>query len=164
MLDCIASEAQDITLRVLEPSCGNGNFLVEILGRRLAALANTELPIMEVEFAGLAALASLYGIDIDKMNVHECRERLKSRLEKFLLEIASSNRHEVLESADVILETNILCADALNGSTEILLVEYEAKEGGYFVREPSYLEDPEMDLFFAEPQPLKTVHYLELAK
>ena len=49
----------------LEPSCGNGNFLVEIYRRKLA--------ICKDEKDGLKALASIVGIDIQAANCEDSR-------------------------------------------------------------------------------------------
>jgi hypothetical protein len=164
MLDSIEVPAGDSQLKVLEPACGDGNFLVEIFDRRLKIITQTGLAMIEAEFASLKVLASLYGIDIDKTNVKECRDRLKARLALFLDEIGASNKQAALDSACVILDTNIIEGDSINNASKILLVEYIPDEGGYFAREQSFLEEPERDLFFEEPLPLETVHYLELAK
>jgi len=77
----------------LEPSCGTGNFLVQILERKLAA-----------GHPPLEALATLYGIDIMEDNVVESRRRLK--------EIVS------IDGADAILLRNIRQADALTTPLE----------------------------------------------
>ena len=73
----------------LDPACGNGNFLVEILKRKLA---NDHNP--------LEALSTIYGIDIMEDNVLECRERL--------LKIAGES-----EEASKIVKKNIRVADCL---------------------------------------------------
>ncbi len=38
MLDLVEHETQRIESRFLEPACGNGNFLVEVLARKLAVV------------------------------------------------------------------------------------------------------------------------------
>lgn len=40
MLDLVKDETQRIESRFLEPACGNGNFLVEILRRKLEVISN----------------------------------------------------------------------------------------------------------------------------
>jgi len=69
--------------------CGNGNFLIEVLTRR-----------MKNGISHKDALKTIYGVDIDETNVRECRERLS--LGKKNKEIWS------------ILNRNIILADALN--------------------------------------------------
>ena len=69
--------------------CGNGNFLVEVLNRRLKAGTNHK-----------DALKTIYGVDIMEDNVQECKERLAM----------GSTDAEIWE----ILNHNIICADALD--------------------------------------------------
>ena len=52
----------------LEPACGTGNFLAEILARKLELCKSWQ--------DGLIALKSVYGIDIQMDNVIEARQRL----------------------------------------------------------------------------------------
>jgi len=58
----------------LEPSCGTGNFLVQILNRKLK-LARTEKEIF-------TAVSTIYGIDIQDDNVLESRLRLLEIVEE----------------------------------------------------------------------------------
>ena len=66
----------------LEPGCGNGNFIVEILNRKFQLVKNLQevkhlkkLKIFdEFEFKLLLSISSIYGIDIDNENIMECRE------------------------------------------------------------------------------------------
>jgi 23S rRNA G2445 N2-methylase RlmL len=39
MLDLVKQETGRIESRFLEPACGNGNFLIEVLTRKLAKIA-----------------------------------------------------------------------------------------------------------------------------
>ena len=39
MLDMVKQETERIESRFLEPACGNGNFLAEVLRRKLAVVA-----------------------------------------------------------------------------------------------------------------------------
>lgn len=164
MLDCIDLAVGNRLLKVLEPACGDGNFLIEIFERRLRAIAAADLSTPDAEFASLQALSTLYGIDIDKINVEECRARLSKRLAVFLEDVGSDSKKAALKAADAILATNVLEGDSIHDAVKIVLVDYIPQEGGFFAREQSFLEEPERDLFFEEPLPLETVHYLELGK
>ena len=63
----------------LEPACGHGNFLVEILRRKLAYVTPRRYGRGErFEHRVLRCLASVYGIDISEDNVGESRERMRS--------------------------------------------------------------------------------------
>ena len=70
MLDLVpdmfpSEEAPDnLDKTFLEPAAGHGNFLVEILRRKLAAVAPARYRGEEYEHRILRCLASIYGIDI----------------------------------------------------------------------------------------------------
>ena len=68
MCALIPDEMYDLEHTFLEPSCGNGNFLVHILNRKLEKAHNP--------MDALKALNCLYGVDILPDNVRECRDRL----------------------------------------------------------------------------------------
>jgi len=84
MLDLVGDVSHNVEARFLEPSAGNGNFLVQILDRKLAsALGKARTPgkrlasvQKDFEFYALMAFTSIYAIDIDRVNVEEARERL----------------------------------------------------------------------------------------
>ena len=67
MLDIIPDK-ETIGRTYLEPSCGDGNFLVEILQRKLDLCTSFEDIIV--------SLSSIYGIDIQADNVIEARRRM----------------------------------------------------------------------------------------
>jgi type I restriction-modification system DNA methylase subunit len=65
MLDLVKQETERIDSRFLEPACGTGNFLVEILKRKLTVVKNRYLKSqIEYERYAILALSSIYGIDI----------------------------------------------------------------------------------------------------
>ena len=84
MLDLLpASIWRSIEATFLEPACGNGNFLVAILTRKLALIPKgmTEAQAQDkIEFLILRAATSLYGIDICGENVAESRKRLQQTI------------------------------------------------------------------------------------
>lgn len=102
MCDLIPEEIWgNIESTFLEPSCGNGNFLVEILRRKLELCKN--------EKDGLKALASIVGIDIQADNCEESRKRLMTMFcEKF----PNASEMSILLAAG-ILQNNIICGDSL---------------------------------------------------
>lgn len=87
----------DIDKTFLEPACGNGNFLVEILNRKLN-LCNTYQD-------GLRALKSITGIDVQADNVEETKERL--------LNIYQSKYSDGVEKAKEILDKQIIHGNSL---------------------------------------------------
>jgi type I restriction-modification system DNA methylase subunit len=77
MLDLVKQETERIDSRFLEPACGTGNFLVEILRRKLKILENRyKKSQLEFERYTVIAISSIYGVDILEDNVVECRNRL----------------------------------------------------------------------------------------
>lgn len=84
--------------RVLEPTCGNGNFLVEILTRKLA---NCNSDIQR-----LAAINNLFGVELLSDNMDECKRRLLSLVPEHLTWIAKR-----------IFNRNIACGNFLKPET-----------------------------------------------
>jgi hypothetical protein len=77
MLDMVRQETERIESRFLEPACGDGNFLSEILSRKLAVVGRRySKSQLEYERYAVLAVSSVYGIDILQDNVQKCRERL----------------------------------------------------------------------------------------
>ena len=77
MLDLVESETQRFDSRFLEPACGDGNFLVNVLTRKLKTLAKTSARNQyEFEKYSIVVVGSIYGIDILKDNTTQARERL----------------------------------------------------------------------------------------
>ncbi len=54
----------------LEPACGDGNFLVAILARKLAAVDALHASPAAAAFAGFEAVSSIYAVDISPDNIH----------------------------------------------------------------------------------------------
>src|SRR5579862_4724305 len=85
MLDLVKSETERIDSRFLEPACGSGNFLVQILRRKLAAV---ELKFAKSEFEkhhyALFGLMCTYGIELLPDNIAECRENILGVLSDYL--------------------------------------------------------------------------------
>ena len=83
MLDLVKNETERIESRFLEPACGTGNFLTEILDRKLAVVhSRYGKNQLEYERYALLAVSSLYGIDILEDNIKECQTRLFNSFEQ----------------------------------------------------------------------------------
>ena len=76
MLDLVRDESFRLDSRFLEPACGDGNFLIEILRRKLSLPQDVKFPT-DWEFQSLIAVGSCYGIDILPDNAEACRTRLE---------------------------------------------------------------------------------------
>jgi SAM-dependent methyltransferase len=115
MLDMVKQETERIDSRFLEPACGNGNFLAEVLRRKLAVVATRykRSPSEYMRYA-FVAVASAYGVDIMADNVAECRERLYCIVEREAKRaIRKAVEPRFLDSVRYVLAQNILCGDAL---------------------------------------------------
>ena len=75
MLDLVRDESFRLDSRFLEPACGDGNFLIEILRRKLSLLSSVKSST-EWEFQSLIAVGACYGIELLEDNAEACRERL----------------------------------------------------------------------------------------
>ena len=117
MLDLVKTECSKIDSTFLEPACGNGNFLVEILARKLSTVKKKFGKIQkDYELNLLVAVGSIYGIDIMEDNCEESRQRMYDIIEK---EYKKKFKKEVdtdfLDSVKYILSQNIIAGDGLSG-------------------------------------------------
>jgi hypothetical protein len=119
MLDLVAQETERIESRFLEPACGDGNFLTEILTRKLRVVekryARSQL---EYERYAVLAVSSSYGIDILEDNVQACRQRLFDIFdENYRRLFKDKTKDGCREAIRFILERNIIWGDALTLKT-----------------------------------------------
>jgi hypothetical protein len=116
MLDMVKHETERIESRFLEPACGNGNFLAEVLKRKLK-IVNDRYSKSQIEWErnALIAISSIYGVDILEDNAAECRDRLYSFfLKDYLKKYGTNGKNEYLKSIKFIIAKNILWGDALD--------------------------------------------------
>ena len=77
MLDLVKGETERIDSRFLEPACGDGNFLVQVLRRKLASV---EMKYGKSDFErqhyALLGVMCIYGIELLTDNIAECRKNL----------------------------------------------------------------------------------------
>lgn len=119
MLDLVKQETERIESRFLEPACGTGNFLIEVLKRKLDIVA-TRYKRSQLEFERYAVLAvsSIYGIDILEDNIEVCRNRLFYLFdENYLSMYQKKAKKECRATVQYILERNIIHGDALTLKT-----------------------------------------------
>lgn len=117
MCDLVQDECLRIDSRFLEPACGDGNFLAEILSRKLDVVFNRyKKSPYDYEKNALLALGSLYGVELQLDNVLCCRNRLLKLWEKkYNKAVKKKERNsDVIESAQYILDKNIICGNALS--------------------------------------------------
>lgn len=116
MLACIQNEVERIDARVLEPACGNGNFLDIILRNKLNSVGKKySHSRLDFEFYILRSLMSIYGVEIDIDTIVLCKERLLKTTLDFYTQFYNNEQWEKLYPLiSYILDTNILCGDALS--------------------------------------------------
>ena len=141
----------------LEPACGDGNFLVAILARKLdRLLMQVQLGTLPagtgaeaIMFHALAAIASIFAVDISDDNIvggtpgHEtgARARLLSVLMSWFesgpVELSAEQHSKLLSSAAWIVEHNLIVGNMLpttvdgnsSGRDDIPLISYEFTPG-----------------------------------
>ena len=152
MLDLVKQETQRIDSRFLEPACGKGAFLTEILRRKLAIVSERyRRNSTDYERYAVLAVASIYGIDLLPDNVADCRA--------LLLGICIENYAnackckcdciptDFVETIRFILSKNIVLGDALtlkyaDGSDKpIVFSEWSLVTGNKFKRRDYYFSN-----------------------
>lgn len=115
MLDLVKQETERLDSRFLEPACGDGNFLSEVLNRKLKILKQRYSKSQyDYERYSVVVISSIYGIDILEDNVEECRERLLNIfLEQYKKIFKNNINQRFLEVLKIIFEKNIVQGDAL---------------------------------------------------
>jgi len=136
MLDLVKQETERIDSRFLEPACGTGNFLAEVLERKLNVVkARYVKSQIEYERYAVLAVSSIYGIDILQDNVEECRDRLFEIFNSHYSSLYKDNcKDECRNSIKYLLGRNIQFGDALdftNPETKkpIIFSEWSAVNG-----------------------------------
>jgi hypothetical protein len=142
MLDLVKQETERIESRFLEPACGTGNFLTEILERKLQIVESRYgKSQIEYERYGVLAVSSVYGIDILEDNVIECRKRLFNIFnQKYTGIFKEASKEECRDAVKYILQKNIIWGNALDLKTvgenphPIVFSEWSPVNGNMFKR------------------------------
>ena len=117
MLDLVKEESERIDSRFLEPACGSGNFLVQVLRRKLAAV---ELRFGGADFErrhySLLGLMCIYGIELLDDNIAECRDNL---LEIFADYLDLDEAEDLYRAAAFVLSQNVIHGDAISMRTTL---------------------------------------------
>ena len=174
MLDLVLSETLRIESKFLETACGTGNFLCEILLRKISVIEKKYIHSqIDFEKYSLIAISSLYGIDILEDNVIYTQERLyKIFEEKYYFYYLNNCKKNYLKSIKFILKKNIIHGDALTlktisqkpsaiifcdwsfiGSTNIKRRDFSFKEliAGQPFEGPNLFSDLGEDAFIPDP-------------
>jgi len=141
MLDLVKHETERIDSRFLEPACGNGNFLAEVLRRKLNVVDQRySKSQIKWERYAVIAVSSIYGVDILEDNAQECRERLFNIFEeRYTTLFKDKCKDECRRSIKFLFGRNILWGDALdftNPETKqpIIFSEWSAVNGSMLKR------------------------------
>ncbi|MBD9039726.1 MAG: SAM-dependent DNA methyltransferase [Collinsella aerofaciens] len=116
MLDMVEGECERIDSRFLEPACGDGNFLAEVLRRKLEVVRKRYggSPI-DYERHAFVAASSLYGVDLLSDNAAACRKRLFEQFSGEYAKVAKGRANTAfLDTIRVVINMNILCGNALS--------------------------------------------------
>ena len=179
MLDLVKHETERIDSRFLEPACGDGNFLAEILRRKLRVCRNLveqrKNTQLEYEKNTVLAVSSIYGIELLPDNAMTCRERLfRIFCDEYHALYGDSVKEECMHSIRYLLSKNIIIGNALtyhrvdNPDEWIIISEWSLLGGGMMNRrdyEFSYLvgDSQENVLFSDMPcQTYEPVYFLNL--
>lgn len=154
--------------KFLEPACGSGNFVEEILLRKLAFVTSRRYGRGErYEHRILRSLSSIYAVDINQENIKESRDRLRAVINSHLDNDLNTSvvTEGFARAVEVILGTNVILANTLDDADKIELVEYHPGRSGTFTREWSFLEEAPDDLFSYSTirKDAKPLHYSDLA-
>ncbi len=115
MCDLVKDETERIDSRFLEPACGDGNFLAEILTRKLEVVKRKyKKSTLDYEKNAVLAISSVYGVDIMQDNVLACRDRLFKIWDKEYKTVCKKDcNDQTREAVKFILTKNIVCGNAL---------------------------------------------------
>lgn len=115
MCDLVSQECDRIDSRFLEPACGNGNFLIEVLSRKLTTVKKLyKRNPYDFDRYSVLAVSSIYGVDIMSDNAEECRKRLYEIWDREYTSVCKKQYSgDTRKSVEYILGKNILCGNAL---------------------------------------------------
>ncbi|MBD2114927.1 N-6 DNA methylase [Nodosilinea sp. FACHB-141] len=156
MLDLVKHETERIDSRFLEPACGSGNFLVQIIRRKLAAV---ELKYSKSDFErrhyALLGLMCIYGIELLADNIVECRANV---LEIFAEYLDLDEEDDLYRAASYVLSQNLVHGDALTMRThndqQITFAEWGYLGKGKFQRRDFLLDSLTQSSSYVVDSPL----------
>lgn len=110
----IKEKVESLTATFLEPSAGEGAFLVEILRRKLNYAQKQNVSVKEMQNNFLLALSSLYGIELMEDNVEMLVINMVNTFRDVYFNTFSheDQNQKVLSSANVIISANMAQGNA----------------------------------------------------
>lgn len=143
MLDLVKAESERIDSRFLEPAFGTGNFLVQILNRKLAAveLKYGKSDVDKRHYA-IYALMCIYGIELLQDNVAECKACL---LKIFADYLELDKNDNCYRAAHYVMDQNLVNGNTLTMQTlnkkPIIFAEWQYLGRGIFQRRDFRFEE-----------------------
>ena len=115
MLDLVQPETERIDSRFLEPACGSGNFLTEVLRRKLLSVESRfGKSVFEKRHYSLLGLMCIYGIELLEDNAGECRQNMLGVIAGYL---GATTDDTAIRAAAYVLSQNIIQGDAMTMMT-----------------------------------------------
>lgn len=147
MLDLVKDETEKITSTFLEPTCGNGNFLIEILRRKLTAvgrLYGNDIAAYRIHM--IEAVTSIYGVDIQADNILESRKRMLNVCqEEYSGSYNVSLSDGAIRALECVMGRNIICGNILTCLTAdgspLCFSEWKLNSEGMFERKDFLFSD-----------------------
>ncbi len=115
MLNLVRSETNRIASRFLDPACGTGNFLTEVLARKLKVVQRRyKKNQLNFEWHSFIAVSNIYGIDLLPDNVSTCRERLFNIFDTvYSLLFPGDTSNDYRAAIKHVISANVVCGDTL---------------------------------------------------
>lgn len=163
-------KSKELSKTWLEPACGTGNFLVEILERKLKLIDIEDENNVGIQL--FTAVSTIYGVDIQPDNVKESRKRLIEVIENWhIKEFSESTEDNLLKALKFVIDKNIIWGNTLTGreklgedeNKELILVEWNID--GDTVHRKDYTFNSLLEVEGGyELNDYKTVNYLKINK
>ena len=143
ILDTTKEESYKIETKYLEPSCGNGNFLVQILDRKLHTLKeNGKLDLHNIA----VAVSNIYGIDILFDNICESKNRMLYVVKQYNDSLSDSD----ISIIKYILDRNIIFGNTLTNRMFKVIGGLKRAEDKIEKGKPVKVSDKDEDLIGAQ--------------
>lgn len=136
LCDLAEPRLSDPDARFFEPGCGDGNFLTEILSRRLMQIPQQHTPT-DFQNAVLSTVANLYGVDIRPFAISETRHRLRALIIDFVSQHSQPD-YRFAPILEQILEQNFLVANLPRDCHQITFPLWRKTHDFEFISTPTF--------------------------
>lgn len=140
MVNLVHNQVNDIDATFLEPACGTGNFLDEVLMQKMRTVSRTCCDDQKTYAVGMIrAVSSLYGIDIMQDNVDEVRKRMMQRaVSSYTRKFGMEPSAPVIKTMHHIIDRNVQCGNTLSGKDskgrDLVISEWRFMGNGLIMR------------------------------